>query len=355
MAENGEIGMSNVYFLPIEKIEKFNKFLDEIDFLNIFTEKDIVGLKIHFGNSGHKNQIPHNYVKLIAEKLEKRGSLLFLTDTNVLYKGERDDTFSHLQIAYRNKFNEVGIPILIAGGFNGDYEFEIEINGNHFKKLYFAKEYKEFTGMVAITHFKGHVLSGIGGTIKNMGMGCASRKGKFAMHSKVTPSVNLSNCKGCGKCEKECLFSAIYIKDKKSYIDIKKCKGCAWCIHICPFGAISIPWSSVSSEEFQERLCEYAFGIIKFYKNKFFAFNFLINITGDCDCLSNPGKKLSEDIGVLISDDPVAIDKCSVDLIKRINKEDIFLKFRPNLNYLHQLFYAEKLGLGSTKYNLIEI
>ncbi|MCM8804665.1 MAG: DUF362 domain-containing protein [Candidatus Omnitrophica bacterium] len=347
--------MADVYFLPIEKIEKFNEFLDNIRFFNIFTEKDIVGLKIHFGNSGHKNQIPPIYIKPIVEKLKNNGVSIFLTDTNVLYKGERSDTFSHLGVVYKNRFNEIGIPILIAGGFNGDYEFEIEINGDHFKKLYFAKEYREFTGMVAITHFKGHMLSGIGGTIKNMGMGCASRKGKFAMHSKVTPLINLSICKGCRKCESECLFGAIYIKDNKSYIDINKCKGCAWCIHVCPFGAISIPWSSVSSEEFQERLCEYAYGIIKFYKNKFFAINFLINITGDCDCLSNPGNKLLEDIGILISDDPVAIDKCSIDLIKRINGKDIFKKLRPNLNHLHQLFYGEKLGLGSTKYNLIEV
>ncbi|MGC8976157.1 MAG: DUF362 domain-containing protein [Candidatus Ratteibacteria bacterium] len=346
--------MADVYFLPIEKIGKFNEFLSEIKFFNIFTEEDIVGLKIHFGNSGHKNQVPHNYVKIIADKIQSFGSSVFLTDTNVLYRGERDDTFSHLQIAYKNKFNEVGVPILIAGGSDGDYEFEIEINGKHFKKLYFAKEYKDFSGMVAITHFKGHGLSGIGGTIKNMGMGCASRKGKFAMHSKVTPLINISICKGCAKCVKECLFGAIYIKDKKAYIDENKCKGCAWCIHVCPVGAISIPWSSVLPQEFQERLTEYAYGIIKFYNGKFLAINFLINITPDCDCLSNPGEKFIEDIGVLISDDPVAIDKCSLDLIKKIKGEDLFSKIRPNLNHLHQLLYGEKIGLGSTKYNFFE-
>jgi len=345
--------MTNVYFLPIKKINEFEKFIDEIKLFDNFKEKDIVGLKIHFGNTSHKNQIPPEYIKPIVNKLKSKGVSIFLTDTNVLYRGERDDTFSHLEVAYKNEFGKLNIPILIAGGFNGDYEFEIKINGKHFTNLYFAKEYKEFTGMIVLTHFKGHSLAGVGGTIKNVGMGCASRKGKFTMHSNVTPMVNLSICTGCGKCEKECLFGAISIKNKKAYIDDKKCKGCAWCIHVCPFGAINVPWNSVTSKIFQERICEYAYGIINYYKNKFFAVNFLINISEDCDCCKNPGKILSEDIGICISDDPVAIDKCSIDLINKSNGYDVFLKNKPNLNYSHQFFYGEKIGLGSTQYNLI--
>mgnify|MGYP000585275161 CR=1 FL=1 len=345
--------MANVYFLPIEKIDKFDRFIEEIKLIDIFKENEIVGLKIHFGNSFHKNQIPPEYIKPMVDKFKSKGISIFLTDTNVLYRGERDDTFSHLEVAYKNNFNKLGIPILIAGGLNGDYEFEIKIDGNHFKILYFAKEYKEFTGMIAITHFKAHGLAGIGGTIKNMGMGCASRKGKFAMHSNVTPLVNLSICTGCGKCEKECLFSAISIKEQKANIDDKKCKGCAWCIHVCPFGAINIPWSSVSPEIFQERITEYAYGIINYYKNKFFAVNFLINITENCDCCKNPGKILSKDIGVCVSNDPVALDKCSIDLINKTNGYDVLFKNRPSLNYTHQFFYGEKIGLGSTNYNLI--
>jgi uncharacterized Fe-S center protein len=345
--------MADVYFLPIEKIDKFDEFVNKIKFFDTFNEKDIVGLKIHFGNSFHKNQVPAEYVKPIVKKLKSKNVLSFLTDTNVLYRGERDNTFSHLEVAYKNNFDKLNIPILIAGGFNGDYEFEIKIDGKHFKNLYFAEEYKEFSGMIAITHFKGHVLAGIGGTIKNMGMGCASRKGKFSMHSNVSPLVNLSICTGCSKCERECLFGAISIKDKKAYIDDKKCKGCAWCIHVCPSGAISIPWNSVTPEIFQERICEYAYGIINYYKNRFFAINFLINISEDCDCCKNPGKILSKDIGICVSNDPVAVDKCSIDLINKVNGFDVFFKNRPNLNYSHQFFYGEKIGLGSTEYNLI--
>lgn len=345
--------MANVYFLPAEKFDRLNEFFEGINLFDVFEKGDNVGLKIHFGNSGHKNNISPELIKPVVNILKERGISILLTDTNVLYRGERDDTFSHLEIVYKNNYGNLNIPILIAGGFNGDYEFEIEIDGKHFKKLYYAKEYSYLNGMIALTHFKGHMLAGIGGTIKNIGMGCASRRGKFLMHSKITPLIEVSICSGCGKCAKECSFGAISIKDKKAYIDKERCKGCAWCVHVCPFNAIRIPWSSITSEEFQERISEYAYGIIKFYKGKFFAINFIINITGDCDCLSNPGKKLSEDIGIVVSEDPVAVDKCSIDLIKKINGYDIFLKLRPNLDYSHQIFYSEKIGLGSTSYNLI--
>jgi uncharacterized Fe-S center protein len=345
--------MKNVYFLPFEKIDKLDEFLNKFDFLKNFKEKDKVGLKIHFGNSHHKNQVPPEFVLPVVNKMKEKNIFGILTDTNVLYRGERDDTFSHFEVIYKNGYDKLGIPILIAGGFDGDYEFEIDINGKHFKKLYFAKEYEKFDGMIAITHFKGHMLSGIGGTIKNMGMGCASRMGKFAMHSNVSPVINISACTGCGKCVNECPFGAISLKDKKSYIDKEKCKGCAWCVHICPSGSINIPWSSVSPGEFQERIVEYAYGIIKFYKGKFFAINFLINIAGDCDCCSNPGELLSKDIGVCISEDPVAVDKCSADLIKEINGKDVFLEIKPKIDYTTQFEYAEKIGLGSTKYKII--
>ncbi len=345
--------MVNVYFLPFEKIDKLDDFLNRFDFLKNFSEKDKIGLKIHFGNSHHNNNVSPDFVLPIVNKLKEKNIVGILTDTNVLYRGERDDTFSHLEVVYKKGYDKLGIPILIAGGFDADYEFDIDINGKHFKKLYYAKEYEKFDGMIAITHFKGHGLSGIGGTLKNIGMGCASRKGKFAMHSNISPVVNNSICKGCGKCVENCLFNAITLKNEKAFIDREKCKGCAFCIHVCPFGAINIPWSSVTTEEFQERIVEYAYGIIKFYKDKFLAINFLTNIAGDCDCCSNPGEILSKDIGVCVSDDPVAVDKCSSDLIREINKKDVFLEIKPKVDYTTQFRYAEKIGLGTTKYKLI--
>jgi len=352
--------MSNVYFLPIKKINRLKEFIKFCNTFDWLKEGQNIALKIHFGNKAHKNNIPPSYISDIIKILKEKKTFPFLTDTNVLYRGERDNTFKHFEIVYLNNYQSLGIPIIIIGGFKGDYEKEVDVKFSHFDKVFVAKEILEVDGIVAITHFKGHMLAGIGGSIKNIGMGCASRKGKFAMHSDISPLINIESCKGCGICAKNCPVNAISIINKKANIDKKLCIGCSQCIHVCPINAISIPWSSVTPKIFQERLVEYAASIILKYKGKFSAINYLINITVDCDCCHNPGEILVDDIGILISNDPVAIDKASVDLIKEKEGKkfgkgvDKFLAVRPNVSYQYQLNYAEKIGLGTTKYQLIE-
>jgi len=344
---------SNVYFLPIEKISGLYDFIKWTGVFDSIGEKDTIALKIHFGNSGHNNHIPAEYSKEILRVLEERKCFAFFTDTNVLYRGERENTISHIKIVKLHNYHNLGVPVVIAGGSSGKDEVVLEINRKHFKNVYIAREYSEISGMIALTHFKGHILAAIGGTIKNVGMGCASRKGKYAMHSNITPLADISKCIGCGKCVKECPVVAIEIKNKKANINKKKCIGCGSCIHTCPKEAISIPWSSVTPAQFQEKIVEYASGVISQYaENKFFAINFLTKIAIECDCASNPGKFLSPDIGVLVSKDPVAIDRASVDIIKKVNGKDVFEGIRPPYNY--QLEYGEEIGLGSNSYKLIE-
>lgn len=340
-----------VYFLPIEKIKNLSDFLEWTGIFDFIEEGDVIALKIHFGNSRHNNHIPSKYSKEIVEIIKKRKCLSFFTDTNVLYRGERENTISHIKVVYLHNYHNLGVPVVIAGGSSGKDEVVLKVDGNHFKEIYVAKEYTEIDGMIALTHFKGHMLSGIGGTIKNIGMGCASRKGKYAMHANIVPQISHSGCVGCGSCVKECPVGAIELRNKKAYIDEEKCIGCASCVHACPEKVISIPWSSVSPSEFQERLVEYAKGVITQYGNKFCAINFLINIASDCDCVSNPGEILSPDIGVLVSKDPVAIDKASTDLIKEVNGKDVFEGIKPP--YKYQLEYGEKINLGSLNYNLV--
>jgi len=342
----------NVYFLPIKKIKNLFDFLEWTGVFDFIEERDVIALKIHFGNSKHNNHIPSEYSKEIVKTIGKRKCFSFFTDTNVLYRGERENTISHMKVVYLHNYHKIGIPVIIAGGSSGKDEVVLKVDGKHFKEIYVAKEFIEIDGMVALTHFKGHMLAGIGGTIKNISMGCASRKGKYSMHSNIVPQINRSGCVGCGSCVKECPAGAIELKNKKAYIDEEKCIGCASCVHVCPEKVISIPWSSVSPSEFQERLVEYAKGVISQYGNKFCAINFLINIASDCDCSSNPGEILSPDIGVLVSNDPVAIDKASIDLIKEVNGKDVFEGIRPP--YKYQLEYGEEMNLGSKDYKLIK-
>jgi len=342
-----------VYFLPIENIKNLSEFLKWTGIFDPIGEKDNIALKIHFGNSRHNNHIPSEYTKEIIKVIHEKKCFAFLSDTNVLYRGERENTISHMKVVKLHNYHNLGIPVVIAGGSSGKDEVSLKINGENFKYVYVAREYTEIDGIVALTHFKGHSLAGIGGTIKNIGMGCASRKGKYAMHSNIVPKIDFSICIGCGRCTEVCPSFAIKLIDKKANIDEKKCIGCGSCVHICPKSAIDIPWDSVSPSQFQERLVEYAKGIIDQYPgNKFSAINFLINIASDCDCAWNPGKILSPDIGVLVSKDPVAIDKASLDIIKKVNGKDVFEGITSS--YRYQLEYGEKIGLGTNSYELVK-
>jgi uncharacterized Fe-S center protein len=178
-------------------------------------------------------------------------------------------------------------------------------------------------------------------------MGLASRSGKLDLHASISPKVKKEDCESCETCIKECPAGAIsFDSNKKAEIDKGKCIGCAHCISICE--AIKIPWSSVTSSELMERIDEYAKGILK--EKKVIFINILKNITKDCDCFGIKQEKQTEDLGYLYSDDIVSAEQASFDLLK-----ETFKKIYPAVDIQHQVDYAEEIGLGSRKYELIKL
>lgn len=200
----------------------------------------------------------------------------------------------------------------------------------------------------------GHVLSGLGAAIKNLAMGCAPRSGKQMQHADIKPQVIIENCQACGLCLKYCLKEAISFYDGVAWIDEEKCYGCGECIATCRFKAIRHSMDDASAP-LQEKMAEYALGAVQDKKGKVCYFNFLTHITQECDCMSKAQDKITEDIGILASYDPVAIDQASIDLLKAQTGEDTLLKLWPDNDYNVQLNHGEKIGLGSRKYELIEI
>jgi uncharacterized Fe-S center protein len=106
----------------------------------------------------------------------------------------------------------------------------VRINQENVKSAHIGKEIVESDVLISVAHFKGHELSGFGGTIKNLGMGCASRKGKLVQHSDVSPKIKKKNCIACGDCVEHCARSAISIREEKAVINPKRCVGCGECI-----------------------------------------------------------------------------------------------------------------------------
>lgn len=307
-----------------------------------------IAIKVHFGEKGNTRFVQPDQIRPIAELLRRKSPDVFVTDANTLYRGMRLNARDHLQIAREHGFERVGAPIVIADGEKGEDEKEIEINKRIFKKVKIAARIAEADAIAVVSHFKGHMLAGFGGAIKNLGMGCGSRSGKLEMHSKIKPSVG-EGCILCDQCVEVCPAEAINTEGETAVIDHSRCIGCARCIAACDAEVVSVPWEGATSREVIERCAEYAYGAA--LGKKIVCVNFINKIARDCDCMGD-SRLIGKDVGIVASADPVACEQASYDLaLKRHNGRDIFRETH-GIDGRHMMEYAEALGLGTRKYTL---
>ena len=359
-------------------LDKLDILLDRVDLKGKVKEKDLVAVKLHFGEKGNTAYVRPIFLRKVVDRVKQCEGKPFLTDTNTLYMGTRSEAVSHLTTAFENGFTEsvVNAPVLIADGLRGNSAMKVRIDKPIFKTVSIAREIFMADVLIAVTHFKGHELSGFGGALKNLGMGCSSREGKLSQHSNISPQVKGKACKGCEACLSWCPQSAISMvpsgsgtesKPSIALIDSTSCIGCGECILACPSSAIQIQWNE-SIPIFQKKMVEHAYGAIYKKEGKALYLNFLTQISPACDCYGYSDIPIVNDIGFLSSEDPVAIDQASIDLVNRESGnrssnlpgawnpgEDKFRAIYPKVDWNIQLAYAEEIGLGSRKYELIKI
>ncbi len=336
-------------------LDKISKLLKKVNISDTFQVKELVAVKVHFGELGNTAFLRPVYLRPIIGALKDMNTKPYLTDTNTLYVGMRTNSVDHLYCANWNGFgySTHHVPVIIADGLRGENSIEEKVDLPLSEKVYLAADIIHADGMMCVSHFKGHMLTGIGGAIKNLAMGCASRQGKLEMHSESRPTVNQDKCTACRQCIEHCQEKAIEIA-KKAYIT-ENCVGCARCIAVCPEGAIKINWDS-SSENTQKKMAEYAYGVKKNFGTKMLYVNIITDVAPACDCDPANDEPLVPDIGFLASNDPVAIDRASYDLvIKANNGTDPFKEFYPQLDPAIQLKYAEEIGLGTNNYDLVRL
>jgi uncharacterized Fe-S center protein len=316
------------------------------------TKNDQVAIKVHFGEKGNTRYVPPRHIRPVIETLKPLEGEVFLTDANTLYRGMRLNATDHLKIAKDHGFEILKTKILIADGQSGEEEVEVVIPGRIFSRVKVARRIARANAVIVISHFKGHILFGFGGAIKNLGMGCGSRAGKLEMHSKIKPYVN-ADCISCGQCVENCPADAISIQEnEKALIDPGRCIGCAECIAICCNEAIEIPWHGATSLEVMERCAEYALGAAK--DKTCVCVNFVNHITKDCDCMPD-SEIIGKDVGLVASVDPVACDQASFDLVlKKHRNVDIFKK-ATHVDGTHITRYGTAIGLGEVHYTLVEL
>ncbi|MBN1842843.1 MAG: DUF362 domain-containing protein [Deltaproteobacteria bacterium] len=366
---------SRVYFADLRTtytknlLSKVKGLLDAVGLADKVKKDALVALKLHFGEAGNTAYIRPVFIRRIIDSIREAGGRPFLTDANTLYVGSRSDSVDHLTSAIQNGFAYavVGAPLIIADGLRGGNETAVTVGLNRFKKVHIGSEIVRADVIVSAAHFKGHELSGFGGTIKNLGMGCASRKGKLAQHSTVSPKVKRKKCQGCGDCVGYCAHNAISLVDEKARIDPKKCVGCGECIIICPNQAIQIQWDQ-AIPVFLENMVEYMAGVLKGKEGRATFLNFITDVSPACDCYPYNDAPIVADIGIVASNDPVAIDQASADLVNQAEGQknssltknvkpgkDKFRALYPKVDWEIQLEYAEKIGLGSRDYELVKI
>lgn len=308
---------------------------------------DRIAVKVHFGEQGNTRFVPPAQIAPVIASLKTGGGRPFLTDANTLYRGMRYNATDHRRIALEHGFGALDTPIVIADGEDGAEERIVPIPGHIFTQVRIARAIAEADAIVAVSHFKGHVMFGFGGAVKNLGMGSGSRAGKLAMHSKIHPRVG-SGCTACGVCVESCAAQAISLVGDQAVIDAARCTGCAKCIAVCAFGVIDVPWGGATSREVQARCAEYALGVVR--DKHIICLTFITNITKDCDCMSDT-RIIGRDVGMVAGTDPVACDQAAYDLVVQAHGEDIFKK-ATRVTGTYQLEYAEAIGLGTRDYTL---
>ena len=363
--------------------------IDQIDFKDKF-----VAVKVHFGEYGNMAFLRHQYAKVLCDCIKARGGKPFLTDCNTLYVGYRNNALNHLDAAFLNGYNPLstGVHTIIADGLRGTDEREIPVEGGEYvKEAKIGAAVAEADIIVSLTHFKGHVNAGFGGALKNIGMGCGSKKGKMEMHSSGTPRIDAGKCIGCSMCVDHCANDGVHVVDGTAVIDEDHCVGCGFCIAYCPTGAIMTKWDE-AKPVMNCKIAEYTKAVLD--GKPAFHVSLVLDVSPDCDCERHNDVPVIPNVGMFASFDPVALDQACVDAANRQpviqgskadpqvkeasvsdhmdgaraipeqaysehaaggDGHDVFKMVHPDTDWAAGLDHAEKLGIGTREYELVVV
>ena len=354
---------SKVFLAPVmdgaavtQQVESLQKLYTAGELNKVVAKRDFVAIKFHVGEKNNTTHVKPELIRKIVDLAKEAGGQPFLTETSTLYKGERENAVKHIMHANRHGFGieQTGAPFIMADGLTGNAEFEIQIEGELHKSVKVARDVVSADTLIVVSHATGHVVTGLGACIKNIGMGLASRMGKMREHSAMLPEVIQDKCRFCKKCIQWCPQETIIEKNGKAFIVSENCIGCGECLAVCRFDAVKYDWNAESGFT-QKSMAEHAFGILKGKAGKSLFINVLVDMTNDCDCFSVKQEKCIPDIGILASFDPVAIDKATLDLTAQKNGKTLAEMAHARNDAMIQIGHAAKIGMGSLEYELITV
>lgn len=372
--------MSTVYFSSARTLRwdythsvpgKLETLLGKMHFSGYFTDKDWVAIKTHWGSHGAFRIVPPVMIRKVVDAVKATGAKPFVTDT------VRIVGLDYLEVANQNGLNNLscGAPVVLADGLYGKDSILVKA-GPILGEIAVASAIYDAPAMVVCTHTKGHINAGYAGALKNLAMGCVSsrhrqhgwKKGRGGMHchGELSLKWNPEICTFCEQCKNICPLHAIDFKEGSFVANENSCWHCGRCSRVCQEGALTLPQDDVT---FQKSLAEAAAAVLStFKKGKIVYVNFLYEIQPECDCMPVADVPVIQDQGIMISDDIVAIEQASLDMLKKAPPlpqsaieeagagpgDDVLFKLNPRPMQI-QIDEAERLGLGTKKYELVRV
>jgi uncharacterized Fe-S center protein len=373
---------SKVYFADFHTVAfgdglptKLKKLLKTAGIGNIDLDGKFVAIKLHFGELGNLSYLRPNYAKAVADLVKELGGKPFLTDCNTMYPGSRKNAIEHLECAWENGFTplSVGCPVIIGDGLKGTDDVAVPVvGGEYVKAAKIGRAVMDADVFISLTHFKGHEMTGFGGAIKNIGMGCGSRAGKTEQHSSGKPRIDAARCRGCRRCQRECANGGLVFDEKarKMQVDEGHCVGCGRCLGACNFDAIAFN-DYAANGMLNRKMAEYAKAVVD--GRPHFHVSLIVDVSPNCDCHGENDVPILPNLGMFASFDPLALDQACVDaclaasplaggqLARNIatpgfvDRHDHFSNSSPDSEWRTCLEHAEKIGLGSRAYELVVV
>ncbi|MEN6480220.1 MAG: DUF362 domain-containing protein [Anaerolineales bacterium] len=376
------MGRAQVYFTDFRTIAygeglpaKLKRLIRAAGIGQMDMDGKFVAIKMHFGELGNISFLRPNYARAVVDVVKELGGKPFLTDCGTMYPGSRKNALEHLECAWENGFTPltVGCPILIGDGLKGTDDVAVPVvGGEYVKEARIGRAIMDADVFISLTHFKGHELTGFGGTIKNIGMGSGSRAGKKEQHSSGKPHIDQELCRGCRKCQRECANDALEFDAarRKMSVNQENCVGCGRCLGACNFDAISFQ-NDAANEMLNRRMAEYAKAVVD--GRPCFHISLIVDVSPYCDCHGENDAPILPDLGMFASFDPLALDQACVDACLRakpfagsilsdnmaqadfVDHHDHFINTTPESEWRSCLEHAEKIGLGTRDYELIVV
>ena len=348
LIEGGTMATSQVHYMDAHSestetslVAKMLTVFDAAGLDKIIGPNDVVAIKVHCGEWNNTAYLRPVYARALADRIKELGGRPFVCDTTTQSYNpwaSRVTELDILQTAERNGYSSatLGCPFIVADGFIGTSDYRVDIpEGYLLKEAYVAQAIAAADVLIALTHFKGHSMGVIGGSLKNLGIGCQSKRGKFNVHMGGHPKYGLGSAAEFhpeafkGKTETPdwesledvCPFNLWHVTGENGNSEIQwereKCANCLSCFG--PMGSRGIlDIAPVIFDATDIAIADAALGVVKAVgETKVGYINMAVDVSPRCDCANHSDMPIVPHLGVFASKDPVAIDQACVDAAKR--------------------------------------